>query len=82
MEYAKAAVRAFVEHPFHLVKNLFGHRKTRLPARELRLRQPAALPRAPTSSSRCDDGVILRPTRSRFSPVSTSSIVSVVSSAS
>ena len=29
VEYAKAAVRAFVEHPFHIVKNLFGHRKTR-----------------------------------------------------
>lgn len=29
IEHAKAAVRAFVEHPFHLVKNLFGHRKTR-----------------------------------------------------
>ena len=28
-ERAKAAVRAFVEHPFHLVKNLFRHRKTR-----------------------------------------------------
>jgi transposase, IS5 family len=28
-EKAKAAVRAFVEHPFHIVKNLFGHRKTR-----------------------------------------------------
>jgi IS5 family transposase len=28
-EHAKAAVRAFVEHPFHLVKNLFGYRKTR-----------------------------------------------------
>jgi transposase, IS5 family len=26
---AKAAVRAFVEHPFHIVKNLFGYRKTR-----------------------------------------------------
>ena len=29
MEQAKAKVRAFVEHPFHVVKNLFGHRKTR-----------------------------------------------------
>ena len=29
MEKAKAAVRAFVEHPFHIVKNLFGHRKVR-----------------------------------------------------
>ena len=28
-ERAKAAVRAFVEHPFHMVKNLFRHRKTR-----------------------------------------------------
>ena len=25
----KASVRAFVEHPFHMVKNLFGHRKVR-----------------------------------------------------
>ena len=29
MEQAKAAIRAFVEHPFHLVKNIFGHRKVR-----------------------------------------------------
>lgn len=29
MEKAKAKVRAFVEHPFHVVKNLFRHRKTR-----------------------------------------------------
>ena len=29
MEHAKAAVRAFVEHPFHIVKNPFRHRKTR-----------------------------------------------------
>jgi IS5 family transposase len=29
VEHAKAAVRAFVEHPFHIVKNLFGYRKTR-----------------------------------------------------
>jgi transposase, IS5 family len=29
MEKAKASVRAFVEHPFHIVKNLFRHRKTR-----------------------------------------------------
>jgi len=28
-EKAKASVRAFVEHPFHIVKNLFNHRKTR-----------------------------------------------------
>lgn len=28
-EKAKASVRAFVEHPFHILKNLFGHRKTR-----------------------------------------------------
>jgi IS5 family transposase len=28
-EKAKASVRAFVEHPFHIVKNLFRHRKTR-----------------------------------------------------
>ena len=27
--HAKAAVRAFVEHPFHIVKNLFRHRKAR-----------------------------------------------------
>ncbi len=26
---AKASVRAFVEHPFHLVKNIFQHRKER-----------------------------------------------------
>ncbi len=29
VEKAKASVRAFVEHPFHILKNLFGHRKTR-----------------------------------------------------
>jgi IS5 family transposase len=28
-ERVKASVRAFVEHPFHIVKNLFKHRKTR-----------------------------------------------------
>ena len=29
LEKAKAQVRAYVEHPFHIVKNLFRHRKTR-----------------------------------------------------
>jgi IS5 family transposase len=29
LEKAKAAVRAFVEHPFHILKNLFRHRKVR-----------------------------------------------------
>ena len=29
IEHAKAGIRAKVEHPFHVVKNLFGHRKTR-----------------------------------------------------
>jgi IS5 family transposase len=29
VEKAKASVRAFVEHPFHLVKNIFRHRKAR-----------------------------------------------------
>ena len=28
-EHAKASIRAKVEHPFHVVKSLFGHRKTR-----------------------------------------------------
>ena len=28
-ERAKAQVRARVEHPFHVIKNLFKHRKTR-----------------------------------------------------
>lgn len=28
-EKAKASVRAYVEHPFHLLKNIFRHRKTR-----------------------------------------------------
>lgn len=28
-EKSKASVRAFVEHPFHILKNLFRHRKTR-----------------------------------------------------
>ncbi len=29
VEQAKASIRAKVEHPFHVVKNLFRHRKTR-----------------------------------------------------
>ena len=29
VEKAKASVRAYVEHPFHIVKNLFRHRKVR-----------------------------------------------------
>ena len=29
IEYIKASIRAKVEHPFHVVKNLFRHRKTR-----------------------------------------------------
>ncbi len=29
LESVKASIRAKVEHPFHLVKNLFGHRKVR-----------------------------------------------------
>jgi len=29
LEHVKARIRAKVEHPFHVVKNLFGHRKTR-----------------------------------------------------
>ena len=29
VERAKASVRAFVEHPFHLLKNIFRHRKVR-----------------------------------------------------
>ena len=29
VEKTKAQMRALVEHPFHVVKNLFGHRKTR-----------------------------------------------------
>ena len=29
VEKAKASVRAFVEHPFHIVKNIFRHRKAR-----------------------------------------------------
>ncbi len=29
LEHAKASIRAKVEHPFHVVKNLFGHRKAR-----------------------------------------------------
>ena len=29
VEKAKASVRAFVEHPFHIMKNLFRHRKVR-----------------------------------------------------
>ena len=29
LKHLKASVRAKVEHPFHVVKNLFRHRKTR-----------------------------------------------------
>ncbi|MDW3689417.1 transposase, partial [Cupriavidus sp. CV2] len=29
VERAKARIRARVEHPFHVIKNLFGHRKVR-----------------------------------------------------
>ena len=29
MEKCKAQLRAYVEHPFHVLKNLFGHRKVR-----------------------------------------------------
>ncbi|WVM90116.1 IS5 family transposase [Halopseudomonas pachastrellae] len=29
IEHAKASIRAKVEHPFHVIKNLFGHRKVR-----------------------------------------------------
>ena len=29
LEKAKASVRAFVEHPFHLLKHIFRHRKVR-----------------------------------------------------
>ncbi|GGE82170.1 hypothetical protein GCM10008020_28880 [Massilia psychrophila] len=29
LEHLKASVRATVEHPFHVVKNLFGHRQAR-----------------------------------------------------
>jgi IS5 family transposase len=29
LEHAKASIRAKVEHPFHVIKNLFHHRKTR-----------------------------------------------------
>ena len=29
LEYAKARIRAKVEHPFHVVKNIFRHKKTR-----------------------------------------------------
>jgi IS5 family transposase len=28
-EHLKAQIRSRVEHPFHIVKNLFGHRKLR-----------------------------------------------------
>ena len=29
VEQIKASIRAMVEHPFHVVKNLYRHRKTR-----------------------------------------------------
>ncbi len=33
LEHAKASIRSKVEHPFHVVKNLFQHRKTRYKGR-------------------------------------------------
>ena len=45
LEKAKAQLRAYVEHPFHVVKNLFNHRKTRY-------RAWPRTPRSCTSSSR------------------------------
>lgn len=32
LEHLKASVRAKVEHPFHVIKNLFRHRKTAIVA--------------------------------------------------
>ena len=29
LQHAKSSVRAFVEHPFHILKNTFGFKKTR-----------------------------------------------------
>ena len=29
LEKAKAQIRSLVEHPFHVIKNRFGHRKVR-----------------------------------------------------
>jgi hypothetical protein len=29
LEHLKASVRAKIEHPFHVIKKLYGHRKTR-----------------------------------------------------
>jgi len=29
IEWTKASIRAKVEHPFHVIKNLFGYRKVR-----------------------------------------------------
>jgi len=33
VERTKAQIRARVEHPFHAIKNLFGHRKVRYKGR-------------------------------------------------
>src|SRR6195952_2256408 len=43
LEHLKASVRAKVEHPFHVIKNLFRHRKTRY----------KGLARTPHSCSAC-----------------------------
>jgi hypothetical protein len=43
LEHLKASLRAKVEHPFHVVKNLFRHRKTRY----------RGLPKTLHSSLRC-----------------------------
>lgn len=42
-ERTKAQIRARVEHPFHVVKNLFGHRKARYKGLSKNTAQPFSL---------------------------------------
>ena len=42
-ERLKASVRAKIEHPFHVVRNLFRHRKVRYRGQAKNQRQPFAL---------------------------------------
>ena len=43
LDQVKARIRAKVEHPFHIIKNLFRHRKTRCRGLAKDAAQPYAL---------------------------------------
>ncbi len=56
VEQAKASVRAFVEHPFHILKNLFRHRMVRYRGLAKNGHQLHTLFRQPNLSHRCATG--------------------------